>query len=212
MTTIRLGTVAPSRLNLDGDQGNLLALKKYLEAAAFEVEVHNVKTTDEALACHFLLLGHGSMAAMASIDGLLNCFDWQLVTARVPGLAVGSAVEWLATQASIGAKLNRIDRISEFRVGSLGSIQALGYRNSDTSLPDFQLADQFILTTLHGPVLAKNPRLLHKAANAAVRCAALSFPKPAPDSLTDWVTRLNRICVEIWQLETEVQYQPLVIN
>ena len=204
-----LGSVFGNRLNLNGDQGNLLALKKYLEVAGFEVEVVGVGDTSAALNAHFLLFGHGSQAAMNSIDARLEKMDWQVVTAAVPGLAVGSAVEWLAATNLLAPVKRRAERVSQFETGELGNLRVLGYRNSDSDLPNIQMHNQFIATMLHGPVLAKNPRLLHKAAQAAVKCAGLEFPKVAPETLSAWVEQLNQISERIWALETDETFVKL---
>ena len=211
MTAIRLGTFFGNRLNLDGDQGNLLALKRYLEAAGFAVEVHAVASTEQALDSHFLLLGHGSQAAMESLEDRLPSFDWRTIIQEVPGLAVGSGVEWLSEHLSGPGAFSRIERVSEFKVAEMGDLRVLGYRNSDTNLPDLRLEHQFLLTMLHGPIIAKNPRLLHKSAVAAIRRAGGEWPSVIPPTAVKWVDQLNRISSQIWTLETDAEFQPLEI-
>ena len=212
MSVIRLGTFFGTRLNLDGDQGNLLALKRYLEAAGFAVEVQPVASTDQALLSHFLLMGHGSQAAMNSLADRLPGFDWNRIIQEVPGLAVGSGAEWLTQHLGGLGTFSRLERVSEFRVAELGDLKVLGYRNSDTDLPDLRLEQQFILSMLHGPVLAKNPRLLHKSALAAVRCAGGVWPSVLPAEAIDWISQLNRINSQIWLLETAAEFQPLELK
>lgn len=207
MTQILLGTIAANKLNLNGDQGNLLALKRYLEAAGLQVRVVPVATTDEALACHFLMLGHGSLAAMASLGDQLASLDWHSILSTVPGLSIGSGSEWLAEHTSTEGGFSRVDRVSEFRVATLGPVLALGYRNSDTTLPDLTMNGTFIQSMLHGPLLAKNPVLLARAARAAVTRADIEFPN-ASDSLRAWTKNLNRICSAIWQLEAPGEKYP----
>lgn len=209
MTAIRLGAFYGSRLNLNGDQGNLLALKRYLEAAGYEVEVVAVGTTEQALSCNFLLLGHGSMAAMASLQERLMAFDWQKVMSTIPGLTVGSGTEWLATHGFAQPIQNRGERVSEFQVGNLGEIKVLGYRNTDTDLANIALSQQFLVSMLHGPVLAKNPILLHKAAVATLKSAGLDWNPPTPGALKDWVEILNSLSSQIWSLETQDEFVPL---
>jgi len=210
MSLIRLGAFFGNRLNLNGDQGNLLALKRYLEAAGYEVDVVAVGTTEQAIECNFVLLGHGSLAAMASLSEHLIMFDWQKVMSTVPGLSVGSGTEWLATHGFVNPIQNRAERVSEFQVGNLGNLKVLGYRNTDTDIPNIGLTEQFLVSMLHGPVLAKNPRLLHKAAVAAARSAGFDWTVTSPDSFAKWVEALNRIAAQIWELEAEEPYSPLV--
>lgn len=210
MKPIILGTVAGAKLNLNGDQGNLLALKRFLEAAGLSVEVRPVTNTADATACHFVLLGHGSMAAMESLNGQLKSFDWPAVTAATPGLAIGSGFEWLAANVLGVAAGSVSERISEFQFGSLGALNVLGYRNAQTELPNIRVEGQLICSMLHGPILAKNPQLLHRAALAACTKAGISLPQTA--ELKAWVEHLNRICAQIWALEApDSKFEPLAI-
>lgn len=208
MNPIVLGTIAGSRLNLNGDQGNLLALRRYLAAAGFAVEFRSVASTEAALDCHFLMFGHGSAAAMASLDETLAAIDWKAVSAGVPGLVVGSAFEWLASNQHVNEGISRTERDSEFQVADLGPLRVLGYRNTDSGLPNLAMNGNLICTMLHGPVLAKNPKLLDRAARAAVAAAGKDWPMPAPAPLVQWVETLNRVCGSIWELEAEEALEP----
>ncbi|MDE2409020.1 MAG: hypothetical protein KGL72_01800 [Actinomycetales bacterium] len=202
MNQIVLGTIAANKMNLNGDQGNLLALKRFLEAAGQSVRVVSVTSTEEALKCHFLLLGHGSIAAMESLSSSLAAINWSSVLDSVPGLSVGSGTEWLAQIAPGATGFKRTERVSEFKVANLGSMPVLGYRNSDTTLPDLTFNGSFICAMLHGPVLAKNPMLLARAARAAATKAGVQLDFSS-DSLKDWIATLNRISQQIWELEAE---------
>ena len=201
MKPIILGTAFGSRLNLNGDQGNLLALKRYLVAAGFEVEIRSANTTQAMLESDFVLVGHGSKAAMASIETQLEAIDWTAVKQQVPGLVVGSSFEWLAEHSQVTEMIARGDRVSQFEVGSLGTIRALGYRNTDSGLPNLVASENLICTMLHGPVFAKNPKLVDLAARAAVRSARLEWPASRSHELGSWIETLNRVCGQIWQLE-----------
>jgi lipid II isoglutaminyl synthase (glutamine-hydrolysing) len=209
MNQITLGTVAPGKLNLNGDQGNLLALKRFLEAGGLSARVVAVTNTDEALACDFLLFGHGSMAAMESLDRNLASLDWNAILESVPGLAVGSGAEWLALNGPGAVGIQRVERVSEFKVAALGPLNVLGYRNSDTTLADLSMSGNFIISMLHGPVLAKNPALLARAARAAAAKAGVQINVDSAQ-FTAWVERLNRICGDIWKLEAAGQTYPVL--
>jgi CobQ-like glutamine amidotransferase family enzyme len=208
---IRIGTIYPERLNLNGDQGNILALTKLLRAAGFAVEVVPVLNTEQALHCNFVLLGHGSMAAMESIDGVLGSIDFANVLAQIPGMAVGSGYEYLSRKGFAGQAIVRGERESEFQVGTLGTLKALGYRNTDSGLPNLALASQWICSMLHGPVLAKNPGLLYRAARAAVASAGLEWPGNPSDELRGWVATLNDVAARLWAFETEETFEPLAL-
>ena len=202
MNQIVLGTIAANKLNLNGDQGNLLALKRFIEAAGLGVRVVPVANTEEALSCHFVLLGHGSIAAMNSLASSLASINWSAVLDSVPGLSVGSGTEWLAQNGPGATGFDRIERVSEFRVANLGSLQVLGYRNSDTTLPDLAFKGSFICSMLHGPVLAKNPALLARAARAAATKAGVQLNLES-ETFKEWILALNRISQQIWALEAD---------
>jgi CobQ-like glutamine amidotransferase family enzyme len=206
---INLGAFFPERLNLNGDQGNLLALARYLEAAGFEVSVHSVGAANSYSDIHFGLLGHGSIAAVESLQVQLAAVDFDELLAKIPGLAVGSGFEYLSERGITKSIITRGDRESEFVTGSLGSLKALGYRNTDSGLPDLELNSNWICSMLHGPVLAKNPQLLHRAAKAAVACAGLVWPSEPPIALVAWVKTLNDVCAKIWTLESEEAFPAL---
>ena len=208
---IRLASFFPDRLNLDGDQGNLLALRLYLQAAGFEATIESVGAANSYDSVHFALLGHGSKAAMSSIGVQLSAVDFSQLITKLPGLAIGSGFEYLAALGNTKSQVNRGERESEFSIGKLGTISALGYRNTDSGLPNLELNGNWICSMLHGPVLAKNPVLLHRAAKAAVSAAGLMWPVLPPSELSSWVDDLNRINQKIWSLETEEPYPALVL-
>ena len=64
---------------------------------------------------------------------------------------------------------------------------------------------------LHGPILAKNPELLDRAAKAAVTAAGLLWPERPSVELQDWVAQLNRISGVIWAVETQEDFEALEI-
>jgi len=215
---IRLGSVYGKRLNLNGDQGNLLALRRYLNAAGYEVEVVGVDCTDVALSCHFLLLGHGSIAAMESLGERLSQFDWAEIFARVPSLAIATSAVWLSGEP-VEAFFDTTDRVSHFEVATLSleasgeqgrfgipdDLRVLGYRNTpNAKAPALANPSGKLLTTmLHGPLLAKNPRLLDLIARAAVTAAGSPAPTQDSSGLHKWQQTLNDVASRIWALEAE---------
>jgi CobQ-like glutamine amidotransferase family enzyme len=207
---IKLGTVFPNQLNLDGDQGNLLALKRYLTAAGFEVDIQVLSPGVSIPDLDFVLFGHGSLAACESIEAGLAELDWSELL-KVPGLAVGSGFEYLSRNLIVQQNIRLGDRESAFQVANLGNLQVLGYRNTDSGLANLVMNGQWICTMLHGPVLAKNPKLLDRAARAAVAAAGLDWPQEQPESLKNWVANLNRICEQLWLIETDKPFQKLAI-
>ena len=207
---IKLGTIFPNQLNLDGDQGNLLALKRFLTAAGFQVGVQVVIPGVASSDLNFVLFGHGSLAACESIDAKLDELDW-LALLNVPGLAVGSGFEYLSRNSIVPQIIQPGERESAFQVANLGNLEVLGYRNSDSGLPNLVMNMRWICTMLHGPVLAKNPTLLDWAAKAAVAAAGLEWPQEIPDQLKNWIETLNRISEQVWKIETDKPFQKLAI-
>ena len=166
---IELFTLFPDRLNLNGDQANLLVLKKRLEWNAIERRIiavnslHDLERLGKDFATRpkgkFLLVGHGSSAAMASFstqaDEIRNIV-FELAHAGIPGLAVGSGYELLKPSFTRG------ERLSDYaNVEAAGDLpRAFGYINTDTDLqPLAKLGANFVLTLIHKPVLARTPEL-----------------------------------------------------
>jgi CobQ-like glutamine amidotransferase family enzyme len=209
--TIVLGSLFPERLNLNGDQGNLLAMQRYLQAAGFDVRIASVGSANEYDNVHFVLFGHGSLAAMASLETQLSAVDFAFLMQNRPGLAIGSGFEYLSGHNLTKGQIVRGDRVSQFEVGKLGKLSALGYRNTNSGLSNLEMNGNWICTMLHGPILAKNPELLDRAAKAAVTAAGLLWPERPSVELQDWVAQLNRISGVIWAVETQEDFEALEI-
>ena len=174
---INLYTYAPDRLNLNGDQGNLLIIQRHLEWAglAFEtVELSDrsaLKKAAKAAARStkaFLLVGHGSMAAMRSLaedrEELAACID-AFKTAGCPVLVVGSSFEALTRHGQLAERVSRfqeatVDAPSFGSISTNSSMDAFGYINTQSDLPAILTNGSIVYTLLHGPVLAKSPDLL----------------------------------------------------
>lgn len=166
---IELFTLFPDRLNLNGDQANLLVLKKRLEWNGHESQIVAVNSIEELSRLgaefaqqpkgKFLLVGHGSSAAMASFAKYSNdirSLVCKLAAAGLPGLAVGSGYELLQPSFKRGVRLSDYADIEAS--GELP--RAFGYINSDTDLPPIaNLGENFLVTLIHGPVLARTPEL-----------------------------------------------------
>ena len=160
---ITLYSFAPEKLNLNGDQANLLVLQKRLQWLGVDSRITPIHDVDglaaiKPVAGEFLLVGHGSKAAMASIPNhdQIRAEVIRLAESGMPGLAVGSGYELLQPIFS------RIERRSEYaNLGEQAGLPELfGYVNTDTDMPEVdRLAGDFVLSFVHGPVLAKTPQL-----------------------------------------------------
>jgi len=160
---IEFYTYRPDRLNLNGDQANVAVLRKRLEWAGIEsrvVAVEQLNKLEELDAVgKFLMLGHGSAAAMRSFASEAQQVREQVLSLADRGwvgLAVGSGYELLFPGAT------RRERLSDYAdVEATESLPRLfGYVNTDAELPLAQvLGEAFVCTMVHGPVLARTPEL-----------------------------------------------------
>jgi len=159
----------PSRLNLNGDQANALVLQKRAQWSGLEIDVVDyedvstlaplVQLLEGSDASTMLILGHGSLAAMASISHLKTEIQQLLASCQHRGLTaliVGSSTEWLLEHASG-------ERLSEFWVGRVSyedcDAEIFGYLNSDAKLAAIHADGSLLYTLLHGPLLAKSTDL-----------------------------------------------------
>ncbi|MFM6980675.1 MAG: hypothetical protein ACKOWE_04660 [Micrococcales bacterium] len=203
---IQLVSVFQESLNLNGDQANLAVLADYLERCGVEVKLTNVTSARELSTSKpdFVFFGHGSAAAHAQIDDELLAIAEQLRGTNIPVLFIGSSVEFAVEKLGLGDhRISRSERESLFSVGELANLKVLGYRNTDSGLPDIWQDGKLVFSMLHGPVLAKNPRLLAWLANEITPAKPLANQR-------DWFGKLNEVCQRIWELETEEKFEPLV--
>lgn len=205
---IHLATVFPAELNLNGDQANVRVLEDFLTRVGHEVKVTGVTSARELASskADLVFIGHGSAAAHDVINDTLAEILENLKTSATPTLLVGSSVEFAVEQQHLAkVTLNRGLRESEFSVGEIEGIPVLGYRNTDSGLANIWQEENFIFCMLHGPVLAKNPKLL---AWLASQLAPVNFT----DGNRGWFLKLDEVCQRIWELETEVTYPKLLAN
>ena len=152
---IRIGTLFPKHLNLNGDQANLLALVVRAEAYAGNCRVESI-TNKESLDFDLIFVGHGSKAAWSDIETkqpeLIAAVANEIKNGRRV-MAVGSGYLKLATE--LGLEMNSGEHRSEF----LNVDGIVGYVNSDSQLEPIQRINNAFLTLLHGPLLVKNPEL-----------------------------------------------------
>jgi len=160
----------PQALNLNGDAANALVLARRLEWLKAQVQVvdiedehglqrvsHDIEATPHST---FVLAGHGSIAAMRSLESLEPKIRKLFSLAEDRGvccIVVGSANLWTAG-ASVGTKA----RVSEFATVEINEpgwpSVALGYVNSDLDVAVLKVSKSVVSTLLHGPFLAKNPK------------------------------------------------------
>jgi CobQ-like glutamine amidotransferase family enzyme len=200
---IRLLSLYPDRLNLNGDQANLLVLRRRLEARGIPYEVLSFQIGDpvEKIAtAGFVLIGHGSMAAWASLRTELLRINETLRHHFEGGcamLAIGTGAEFLYSAGWFESDLQNRARQSKFVVEEFEGQRVLGYLNSATDMPPIQRRNNLILTALHGPVLAKNPQL-------ADRLLAQSGVQAKDLAMTPKLSVLEAPLEQIWRLEEQL--------
>lgn len=201
---ITIFTPFADRLNLNGDQGNVLVLLEYLKACG--VEAQQVQNPEQlgANPPHFVLLGHGSKASMASIKQQLAQLKPQLQQWQqtVPGLAVGSSVLWLVENGLSAQRLNVGPQESEFVTTSFEGSAVLGYRNTDSGLANLSQNGLWLESMLHGPILAKNPVLLRAIAATILKAANLDA-SGFQETGASWLADIAKIGEQIWKVESQ---------
>jgi len=154
---IRLGAISPTHLNLNGDLGNLLVLKKRLEWRNVESSIEHLNGSEDLNGFDYIVVGHGSNAAWKQLQDLRSdLLDKLVAYVESDGalLAVASAADRLQPLLT-GVEVTFGDRVSEF----LDVDGVVGYKNSGSEGENVSWYKNALLTQLHGPVLAKNPDL-----------------------------------------------------
>lgn len=166
--SLKFAALYPNHLNLNGDHGNLLVLKKRLLWRGVQVDIVPVIKAQDLADFDFVLLGHGSKAAWSEvlqIDPELLKKVGELTRAGKSVMAVSSGYECLIEELE-GSVAEHAAHLSEFR--NVGQI--VGYVNTDVVLTEFRTIGKTVLTLFHGPVLAKNPDLADKIISDAGWC------------------------------------------
>jgi CobQ-like glutamine amidotransferase family enzyme len=154
---LRLGAISPTHLNLNGDLGNLLVLKKRLEWRNVESSIELLNGSEDFTDFDFILVGHGSNAAWKQLlDSRSDLLEKLVSYVESNGalLAVSSAADILQPLLT-GVEVTVGDRVSEF----LNVDGVVGYKNSGSQGENLFWYEKALLTQMHGPVLAKNPKL-----------------------------------------------------
>lgn len=199
---IRLLELYPDHLNLNGDRGNLLVLQRRLEWAEIEVTVssHQVGDSLGGQAPDFVLLGHGSPAAWRQVYADLARIAPTLQTwidESTQMLAVSSGFAALhGLLRGLPSEVNKVPRISKFEVAEFAEEQIVGYKNTDLDLPTIERFGNLIGTVLHGPLLAKNPKLSEKIVSGILgNSQSENFELSEP--LKNYVEDARKLAIEL---------------
>jgi CobQ-like glutamine amidotransferase family enzyme len=155
---LKLGSYYADRLNLNGDQANIPVLAKRAAAYGLAAEVSDVFSKADLDGVDLLVIGHGSIAAWASIQGAED-FLAAVAKTGILCLAIGSGAERFAAANNLSVVSG--ERSSRFEEHHLQfgerDFELVGYANTTTTDLKSKWFGNAILTTLHGPLLAKNP-------------------------------------------------------
>ncbi len=201
---IKIFSVFPDRLNLNGDAANAMVLTKQLDWAGKphelvildSVESINLAAAEIAAgSCKAVVIfGHGSKAALQSLASTRSSLFALAKLCReksAVGIAVGSALKLVSSD-----ELVLVDRLSEFVVADQSDPEwpsrALGYVNTNLAVPPLKVDGWLIETTLHGPMLSKNSLWVSEI-----------FNKLGVDVSLQKEDLLKAYEAKIWQLEAE---------
>lgn len=213
---VKLVTLCPGHLNLNGDQANLKIAKRRLEWLGYEVEIGAVdkgqQIPDDAA---LIFLGHGSLAAWKDIDShLLQSLNQirSLIANGSGFMAVASGHEWAIRNGVFPGSAEVKPRISKFEIALLNGVEVLGYLNSGTSAPTIQKQELRLGTQLHGPVFAKNPNLadsflleILKSRGVLIpRAEEVDFVHASGASLNNNADLVAGIVDQVWDLERKL--------
>lgn len=208
MRALEIAVLFPHHLNLNGDLANAGVLAKRagwlgLATNVTIVDLHD-SPPDHA---DLIILGHGTRNAWLQIanEGSV-VLDWldSMIEQGVVILSVSSGFEYLSNRGHFGpqwASTGNAPYRSEFAVTQAtvfkNELEVLGYLNSDSGLPMFLAEGRLLGTLLHGPVLAKNPRL---ADLILAEITGLEVNAESEGSATI-LKRIDQVVEEVWKLE-----------
>lgn len=163
-----LYTFLPDRLNLNGSQGNLTVLRARLEWSGEVVSTVSIDSVEKLLElsekpelCEnaILFIGHGSLETqqfLAMSEELLRKSLHSLSEIGLPTLIVGTVYELLFGSS-------RLDTFRSEFVRTLFSplgMEVMGYVATGYDLEPIQMTkNSTVWALMHGPILAKNPKL-----------------------------------------------------
>lgn len=201
---IRIFSIFPDRLNLNGDAANVMILAKQLSWSNLAHEVFIVDSPATLVKAQeqistgdsnaVLIFGHGSNAAVTSLAE--HRLELQALAdlcreKKAVGLVVGSALGLIQSE-SISLTTRRSEFVVAHQPDASWPNEALGYLNSDLDVPPLEIDGWLIQTTLHGPFLAKNSSWTR---------AILERVGAHPDFANQ--ERIEAFEAEIWKLEAE---------
>ena len=207
--SIKLVSLFPGHLNLNGDQANLKVIQMRLKWFGYQSSVVAVNVGDQIPAdAHLIFLGHGSMAAWNDIDEKLKSLIPEIkkrISLGSAFMAVSTGHERAIDFGLFPGKVSSRERVSKFEIAQLEGKDVLGYLNSSTDAPVIQKQGLCLGTQLHGPLFAKNPELVDSFLAEIFQSKKMETPrnleKTGAHAAEDLV---NQILAQVWELEREL--------
>lgn len=207
--SIKLVSLFPGHLDLNGDQANLKVIQKRLQWLGHLSNVFAVNPGDQVPAdAHLIFLGHGSMAAWNDIDENLQSLIPEIkrrISSGSAFMAVSTGHERAIQHGIFPGTVSNRERVSKFEIAQLEGKEVLGYLNSATDAPVIQKQGLSLGTQLHGPLFAKNPELVDSYLAEILISNKLEITGDLEKARANEAKSLvNQIVAQVWELEREL--------
>lgn len=218
--SLKIVSLFPSHLDLNGDQANLKVIQKRLQWIGYQSSIVALNKGDQIPTdADLIFLGHGSMAAWNDIGEELQGLFAEIkirISSGVAFMAVSSGHERAIQFGVFPGTLSNSERISKFEIAELEGKEVLGYLNSASNAPVIQKQGLSLGTQLHGPIFAKNPGLVdaylaeifesRKIELAGVKEKLGEITSQTPGNAKGLVAQsfVDQIVDQVWELEREL--------
>lgn len=207
--SLKLVSLFPGHLDLNGDQANLKVIQKRLQWFGYQSSLVAVNKGDQIPAdADLIFLGHGSMAAWSDIDQNLATIVPDIKSTISSGaafMAVSSGHERAIQLGIFSGLVSKQERVSKFEIAKLEGKEVLGYLNSATNAPVIQKHGLSLGTQLHGPIFAKNPQLVDAYLAEILESRNIELAKISEKDLTSTAQKVvDQVVDQVWELEREL--------
>ena len=175
---LKLYHFMPDKLNLYGDVGNVISLKKRCEWRGIDLKIENITSTTgiKLSDCDMFFIGGGSdreqCIATEQFSKIKNEFK-AAIENGTPALTICGGYQFL------GEYYKTVHGGRTYHdYETLGDV-IVGFGNNDDDKKEGLLYNNLIGTYLHGPILPKNPRVTDYLIKAALdnKYSSYDFPK-----------------------------------
>jgi CobQ-like glutamine amidotransferase family enzyme len=206
--SLKLVSLFPDHLDLNGDQANLKIIQKRLQWFGYQSSLVAVNKGNQIpLDADLIFLGHGSMAAWTDINEDLVNMAPEIkirISSGTAFMAVSTGHERAIQLGLFPGTVSTRERVSKFEIAQLEGKEILGYLNSASDAPVIQKHGLSIGTQLHGPVFAKNPNLVDTYLAEIMQARNIELPQVSKDATTVGAHLVDAIVEQVWELEREL--------